>query len=375
MNQHDRAWVENSLDFAARQYREMLIAVGREGLYPRSLHADGSLKLVSGEDWTQGFFPGALWLLYETTHDAFFEKQALMATSPLEPLKHFTGHHDVGFIIHSSFGQAFRLTGHTEYAVVMADAAVSLMSRFSIGAGVIVSLEPFAGWRCPVLVDTLMNLELLFRVSELTGDITFADTAIRHADTTLHSHCRPDGGCNHLVDFDPENGTVRDIGSHQAFSGDSVWARGHAWAVYGFTMIYRYTGEARFLCQAEKTARYFLGHPHFPADGIPYWDLAAPHIPEEPRDSSAAAILASALIELDVLSGKQGFYRDRAASILRTLVSPEYQALFRQNGCFLLKHGVGNRKEGTEVDVPLIYGDYYFLEALTRFAFGLERDR
>lgn len=360
--------VHRTLDFAAVQYGLMLDAIDtqQEIKQPRSIDENGNLRLVSGGDWTVGFFPGALWYIYEHTNNEHFKEKAIVFTEALEELQYFKVHHDVGFMINSSYGNAYRLTGNEMYKPVLIQAAQSLNTRFRQEIGSIQSWASSKKWQCPVIVDNMMNLEILFKATQLSGDSTFFKNAVTHAETTLKNHYRPDFSCYHVVDYDTLSGEILAKETRQGYADESTWARGQAWGLYGFVMAYRYTQREDFLRFAERIAGFLLNHPNLPDDKIPYWDYDAPDIPDEPRDASAAAIMASALYELSLYSSSGEAYRESADTILKSLTSEKYLARKGENLNFLLQHCVGAKPLNKEVDVPLNYADYYFLEALTR---------
>ncbi|MFT3831024.1 MAG: glycoside hydrolase family 88 protein [Opitutaceae bacterium] len=359
--------VRENFEFAAAQYSGLLEAVRGEPTLPRSFE-NGRRRMVGSEDWTSGFFPGSLWLLYDYTRDAQWRAAAEDYTGRLAGLRHFAGHHDVGFMLGCSFGQGLRLTQNPEYRAVLVDGAHALATRFRPGAGVIRSWD-FGPWRCPVIVDNMMNLELLLWAARESGEPRLREIAVSHANKTLANHFRPDSSSFHLVDYDPETGAVLKKQTVQGFADGTAWARGQAWGLYGFTVLFRETRDPAYLARARAIAGFLLHHPNLPADKIPYWDFNAPDIPRALRDTSAAAIMASALLELsgfvDATAAQE--YRDVAACQLRSLSSPAYRAELGGNGGFLLRHGVGHIPERHEIDVPLVYGDYYFLEALLRY--------
>ncbi len=333
---------------------------------PRTLSPTGALQLVPARDWTSGFFPGELWYLYEYTHDPEWMKQARLYTAKLENEKFNAGTHDMGFKIYCSFGNGYRLTNDPAYREVIIQAAQTLIKRYKPAAGIIRSWDHHKDvWQCPVIIDNMMNLELLFAATKLTGDKTFADIAVKHAQTTMKNHFRPDMSSYHVVDYDTLTGKVIKKNTHQGYSHESAWARGQAWALYGYTMCYRETRDKAFLEQAEKVAAFMLQHPRLPADLIPYWDFDAPKIPDEPRDVSAATVMASALYELATFSKQGAMYRAKADRIVDNLaknyVSPE-----GGSQGFILLHSTGSKPANSEVDVPLSYADYYYLEALLR---------
>ncbi len=337
-----------------------------QAVFPRSLNADGSLMTSDIMWWCSGFYPGSLWLVYEYTGDENFKHLALKYTLQLEPLRYRENDHDVGFQIMCSYGNALRLTGDKEYEAVIKDAAASLSTRFNPAVGCIKSWDGNT-WAYPVIIDNMMNLELMFKGAELSGDTTLADKAVTHAETTIKNHFRPDYSTWHLVNYDPEDGQVLGKQTVQGFSDDSAWSRGQAWALYGYTMVYRFTKDSKFLDQALKVAEYLL--PRLPEDGIPYWDYDSDEIPNDLRDASAAAIMASALVELSRYTTDAetaARYQTVARKIITTLASEEYLAEGGEISGFLLKHSVGNKPGNSEVDVPLTYADYYFLEAILR---------
>ena len=286
-------------------------------------------------------------------------------------MKYLKWHHDVGFMIGCSYLNGYRMADKKEYKDVIIEAAKSLSTRFRPNAGVIQSWDAdkgwqgTRGWKCPVIIDNMMNLELLFEATALSGDSTFYNIAVKHADTTMAHHFRPDNSCYHVVDYDPETGEVRKRQTAQGYADESAWARGQAWALYGYTTCYRYTKDKKYLDQAQKVYNFIFNNKNLPEDLVPYWDYDAPNIPNEPRDASAAACTASALYELDgYLPGNH--YKETADKIMESLGSPAYRAEVGTNGNFILMHSVGSIPHGQEIDVPLNYADYYFLEGLMR---------
>ena len=337
-----------------------------DAIYPRSLSQDGKLVTSDYKWWCSGFFPGTLWYLYEYTEDDSIKNLALKYQSGLEPLRYSTHDHDLGFQLMCSYGNCLRLTDNKDCIPILLDGANSLASRFDPRVGCTRSWS-FGKWSYPVIIDNMMNLELLFKASELGGRNEFKEMAISHANVTKANHFREDYSCFHLVDYNPETGEVERRQTVQGYSDDSSWARGQAWALYGFPMVYRFTKNEDFLNHAVSIADYLLAR--LPEDGIPYWDYDAPGIPDEVRDASAAAIMASGLIELstyvDTKAAKR--YLAVAEKILRTLASEEYLAEVGEQCGFILRHSTGNKPGDSEVDVPLTYADYYFLEALIRY--------
>ncbi len=333
---------------------------------PRSLSPDGKLNLSSSKDWTSGFFPGVLWLLFDYTGDKKWESQAREFTANIENEKLNGGTHDMGFKIYNSFGQGYRLTSDQNYKEVIIRGAKTLSKRFNPVIGCIRSWDHSRDkWGFPVIIDNMLNLELLFAVSRITGDSSFYKIAVSHANTTLKNHFRSDYSSYHVLDYDTITGKVLKKNTHQGFSHESSWSRGQAWGLYGFTMCYRETKDPKYLLQAEKIASFLLNHPNMPKDLVPYWDFDAPNIPNEPRDASAGAVICSALFELSNFSKNGIEYRKKANLILANLTK-DYRSAIGANRGFLLLHSTGTKLTNIEVDVPIIYADYYYLEALIR---------
>ena len=338
-------------------------------IMPRCVEKDGSLRLVGMRDWCSGFFPGSLWQMYEYSHDAFWRDKAAENTWMIEDVKYHDGTHDLGFMMYNSFGQAYRLTGEQAYRDVVIQSAKTLATRFNEKVGCIRSWSWGTPdrWKFAVIIDNMINLELLFEASRLTNDKRYYDMAVSHANTTLNNHFREDGSSYHVVDYNPEDGKVIKRITHQGLFDESVWSRGQAWGLYGFTMCYRYTHDEAYLRQAQKIARFFFSQQDMPADLIPYWDMRDPAIPNAPRDASAAAVFASGLYELATYSDAEQAkeYRRVADKIISSLVSKYSSEPGTMQG-FLLLHSTGNYPAKDEIDVPINYADYYFLEALHR---------
>ena len=291
---------------------------------------------------------------------------ALKYQNDLEPLRFRTKDHDVGVQLMCSFGNCLHLTGNQECVPVILDGAKSLATRFDPEVGCTRSWN-HGKWTFPVIIDNMMNLELLLKAAELGGDDSLKNMALTHARTTIRNHFREDNSCFHLVDYDPETGEAIGKQTVQGYADESAWARGQAWALYGYTMMYRFTQEQDMLDQAVEVAEYVL--PRLPEDHIPYWDYDSPSIPDDVRDASSAAIMASALIELSayVDADKSARYLVVAEKMLRSLASDTYLMGEGKGHGFLLKHSTGNKNKDYEVDAPLTYADYYFLEALMRW--------
>lgn len=354
--------------FAAQQYAGLLERLKDQKVEQPKTLENGRFRTVPARDWTSGFFPGSLWLIYEQTQDPVIRAAAENFTARLEPLRKFTGHHDIGFMINCSYGHGYRLTGNPAYREMMIQGARNLSTRFNAKTGVIRSWD-FGKWRYPVIVDNMMNLELLLWAHEQTKEASFRDIALSHANKTLENHFRPDGSSVHLVEYDQETGAVLKRQTVQGYADESSWARGQGWGLYGFTTMAAMTKDPAYLAQAEKIADFVTRHPRLPADGIPYWDFDAPRIPDALRDASAGAIICSALLQLSELVPAEAGARYRAVAErqLRTLCTAAFRAGLGENGHFLLMHSVGHIPEKREIDVPLNYADYYFLEALSRY--------
>lgn len=376
----------DKLQFIEGQIENTLAVANDLTQIPRTITDDGTLVTTGLQSWTSGFFAGNLWYLYELTGEEKWKNEAIKWTEALDSIKFLTDHHDIGFMINCSYGNGLRLTGNKEYEKVLVQAAKSLSTRYNPNVKCIESWdyrEAWDGkteWFYPVIIDNMMNLELLFKASNLSGDDTFRNIAVQHALTTMKNHYRDDYSSYHVVDYDTITGEVLDKATCQGFVDESSWARGQAWGLYGFTMCYRYTKDKRFLDFAEHVADYMINHPNLPEDKVPYWDYNvidegltpewdydASKFPVIPRDASAAAITSSALFELATYSTDNSEkYKSAATKILKSLASPDYLAINSSNKYFILNHSVGSIPHGVEIDVPLVYADYYFLEALAR---------
>lgn len=367
--------IEENIEFAGQQIGleiDMMNAKG-EILNPRTIEKDGSTRYNTPELWTSGFFPGSLWYLYELTGDKKWKTEAEKVTETLDTVQYLTWHHDVGFMVYCSYGNGYKLTNNPAYKKVIIQTAKSLSTRFRPNIGAIQSWnvhrgwQAKRGWQCPVIIDNMMNLELLFEASKLSGDSSFRDIAIKHAETTLENHFRPDHSCYHVIDYDTITGQVRNKVTAQGFADESAWSRGQGWAMYGYALCYRETKDVKFLKKAEDIAEYLFNHPRMPKDLVPYWDFDCKDIPNSPRDASAAAVIASALYEMSTYSPEKAKnYKELADKIVENLSSEAYRAKLGENNNFLLMHSVGSIPHGAEIDVPLNYADYYFLEALVR---------
>lgn len=371
--------------FAEAQTRKMLQATGEPTgeNYPRTMKDNGELKVTGMYEWTSGFFPGSLWYLYELSNDGKWKNEAEKWTASLEPLKTHTGTHDLGFMMYCSYGNAERLASKAQYKGILIESANSLISRYNENTQTIKSWNYNKSWNdsterfFPVIIDNMMNLELLFFASKATGDKKYYDIAVKHADATIKNHFRDDFSTYHVVDYDTITGKVLSKGTAQGLSDNSTWVRGQAWAIYGYTMTYRETQDKKYLETAIKATDFYLKH--LPEDLIPIWDFNvgqegytpdkksnALQFQEKLRDASAGAIVCSALFELGKLANNKA-YTQAAEKMLHSLASPAYRADLGTNANFMLMHCVGSIPHKSEMDKPLVYADYYFLEALARY--------
>ena len=352
------------IDFLARQVGEGIFAKA-DSLRPNpSAEKIGTLRTCGPYDWTSGFFPGSLWLEYELTGDEQLKKYAIEYTNELLPVSFYKGTHDVGFMIGCSYGNAERLSPADSISSVIIRTAENLASRFDPRIGAIRSWD-FGEWNFPVIIDNMMNLELLFEASKLSGDNKYRDIAVSHANKTMENHFRADRTSYHVVSYN-EDGSVELRQTWQGKGDETPWARGQAWGVYGYTVCYRETSDTKYLDFAKSLADMIMERVTT-EDKIPYWDYDAPADKETPRDASAAAITASAFLELGGYLPDGEKYLKYAEDILRSLSSEEYLAAPGTNCGFILKHSTGSLPHGSEIDVPINYADYYFLEALKRY--------
>jgi len=348
----------------------------KPGELPRT-YENGGLQTIRYDHWVSGFFPGVLWMLYENKGDAKLKEYAQMYTDRVEPAKKVTNTHDLGFMLYCSFGQGYRLTGNKHYLEVIDEGTQSLLTRWNDKIGVIKSWESGPKWQYPVIIDNMMNLEMLCFMTKETGNRRYERIAEKHAQTTMKNHFREDFSTFHVVSYDTITGKPHAKNTAQGYADGSSWSRGQAWGLYGYTMMYRETLNPIYLKQAQEIGKFLMNHPRLPEDKVPYWDYDAPNIPKPgkksrkpapKRDASAAAVMASALIELSQLDPSEMApkWLELAKKQLRTLSSEEYLAKEGEQGGFIIKHGVGHHQAGAEVDVPLTYGDYYYVEALMR---------
>lgn len=360
--------IDSALPKAALQYKYLGTQLPPDVL-PKTYYPLTKKFETSGSRWwTSGFYPGSLLYLYEYSGDPFLLKEEKRVEKIIEKEQFNKGTHDLGFMMYCSFGAANRLNPSREYEQILMNSARSLSTRFNATAGVIKSWDHGA-WKYPVIIDNMMNLELLFWATRFSGDSSFYKIAVTHANTTMKNHYRADNSSWHVVDYDITDGHVISKKTHQGYADYSAWARGQAWGLYGYVVMYRCTRDPKYLDHANKIARFITTHPSMPEDKVPYWDYHTPEIPATYRDASAAAITASALLELSRYTGvtQSNAYKSFAEKILRSLASPTYTAPYGENGGFILKHSTGHLPGNSEVDVPLTYADYYYIEAMLRY--------
>lgn len=359
--------IDEEFRFATAQYKVLAHNIPA-GKTPQS-YQDG--KSVNKEItwWCSGFYSGSLWYIYEQTKDAAVKKQAEDALKLIEPNQTYTGNHDLGFMMFCSFGNAYRITGKPEYKAIINRSAESLSTRYHEQVKAIQSWNKSKYWEYPVIIDNMMNLEMMNWVSDNGGDPKYKEISIKHANTTLKNHFRPDYSSYHVIDYNPATGAVRRKATWQGAADCSAWSRGQGWALYGYTMMFRFTKNEAYLTQARGVAKFILNHPNLPEDKIPFWDFDAQGIPYAKRDASAGALIASALLELAQYSpdDEKKTYKAAAETMIYSLSTDAYRAKPGTNGGFLLMHSTGAYPLNSEIDVPLIYADYYYLEALARY--------
>lgn len=366
--------VDQELNYCNEQIQKTLSRIGDTTMMPRNILAGQSewnLVPVKIEEWTVGFWPGILWYNYENTKSEEMLEAARHYTDILEPLTTLPAYdHDLGFQVFCSYGNGYRLTGDEKYKQIILNAADTLATLFNPKVGTILSwpreVEP-NNWPHNTIIDNMLNLEMLYWAAANGGNKELYDIATKHAETTMKYHFREDGSSYHVAVYDTIDGHFIKGVTHQGYADDTMWARGQAWAIYGFTMVYRETKDKKFLRFAEKVTDIYLKR--LPEDYVPYWDFDAPNIPDEPKDASAASIVASALLELSQLEDdpvKAVDYRNAAVNMLITLSSDEYQSR-EKNSAFLLR-SVGHKPNGSEINASINYADYYYIEALTRLS-------
>lgn len=353
---------------AGKQYKVLMSNLPQDK-FPKTYFPKTGKYEFSGSDWwCSGFYPGSLLYIYQQTKDAELLKENNRILGVLEKEKFNTTTHDLGFMMYCSFGNAKDIAPKPEYKDILIQSAKSLATRFNPTVGCIKSWDSKKG-DFLVIIDNMMNLELLFWATKVTGDSTYYKIAVTHANTTMKNHFRPDYSSYHVINYNATTGGVQQKKTAQGYADESAWARGQAWGLYGFAVMYRETKNPIYLEQAKNIAKFILMHPNMPADKVPYWDFNAPNIPTALRDASAASVMASALLELSGYVDKnlKKDYIKNAEAMIYSLSNAPYKAAIGTNGGFLIEHCVGHIPQNTEVDVPLTYADYYFLEAMKRY--------
>ena len=334
--------------------------------YPRNVPIDSTKwKTTNYKDWTGGFFPGQLWYMYESTSDEYWKTQAIKWQKAMEPAKSITWTHDLGFMVYNCYGHAWRLTRDPKYKEILFTTAASLDKLYNNKVGTTKSWTWRKNWMHPTIIDNMLNLELLFWAGKNGGRRAFYEHAFQHATVTQREHLRPNYTSYHVVNYDTATGKPLHKVTDQGLADSSTWARGQAWGIYGFAMSHRETKNIKFLATAKKMAEVFMAY--LPEDNIPYWDYNAPKNAGTPRDASAAAIAASGMLEIARLSKDpidELTYREYAVKLLTALSSPQYLA--PANSPAILQHSTGSMPHKSEIDVSLIYADYYYVEALIR---------
>jgi unsaturated chondroitin disaccharide hydrolase len=360
-----------ALDYCMVQATNTAISLTDTSTVPRSI-ASGrkQWRMIDRHDWTSGFWPGIEWYLYESSKDEAWKQRAEQSQKFLAPLIDSSAiDHDIGFVMYCSYGNGYRLTQHPAYKAILLRAADTLAKLYNPKVGTILSWPrevPGVDWplRHNTIMDNMLNLELLFWASKNGGGERLYDIAVSHASTTMRNQFRPDYSSYHVVVYDTATGKKIKGITHQGYSDSSMWARGQAWAIYGYTMVYRETKDKKFLSFVQNVTDVYLQR--LPEDLIPYWDFDDPSIPDVPKDASAACIVASALLELSTFVkdvNKAKMYREKAEAMLKELTL-HYQS-HNKNNAFLL-HSTGHKPNGGEIDASIIYADYYYIEALLR---------
>jgi rhamnogalacturonyl hydrolase YesR len=360
--------LENNTETVLQNRFQKLLEYPVDSLsFPRSMSiAHDTIRKVPSKDWTSGFFPGNLWKIYQLTGDERYKEKAAEWTALMANQQWNGKTHDMGFKIFCSYGEGLKVEDNQTYRDIIVQSAKTLCTRYNKNVGSLRSWDFKSDvWEFPVIIDNMMNLELLFETTKITGDSTYHNIAVQHANTTLKNHFRPNNSIYHVVVYDTITGNVKEKVTHQGINDDSSWARGQGWGIYGYTMLYRYTKNPIYLKQAEATAKFYMENPNLPEDGIPYWDFNDPAIPNAPRDASAAAVVSSALFELYGYT-KNKVYLDFATKTLNNLNSSNYLLEDSINQPFILNHSTGDWPKNSEINAPIVYADYYFLEAMLR---------
>lgn len=360
----DTDWISQSVKVASVQLMSLAETCKEAQKLPRSIK-NNQLRLEDSYEWTSGFFPGSLWYQYELTGNTYFKEQAEYYTSLLHEVQTYKGSHDLGFMMYCSYGNQYRLTRNDSIPAVLINTAENLISRYNDNIKAIRSWD-FGPWNYPVIIDNMMNLELLFWASKYTHNPKYREVAIKHANTTLSHHFREDMSSYHVISYN-NDGSIESKGTYQGYDNESSWARGQAWGFYGMVVAYRETKDEKYLEVAQQIAGLIMELPTMPEDKIPYWDYQAPNIPDAPRDVSAAMVTAAALLELSTMVKDGKPYFGYAECVLKNVSGKPYFAEENTNCGFLLKHSVGHLPANSEIDTPIVYADYYYLESIKRY--------
>ena len=361
--------VDSEIAYCRSQAMRTLVSIPSLDKIPNSMDLDSiKWRYTQAGSWTCGFWPGILWYLYEDTKDNMWREAAGKVTDMIAPLAYRKAKsHDSGFIMMCSLGNGYRLTGKPEYKEGLLHAADSLAMLYNPVVGTILSWPGMVkkeNWPHNTIIDNMMNLELLFWAARNGGGQYLYDIACKHAETTMKHQFRKDYSCYHVAVYDTLTGDCIKKCTHQGYADESMWARGQAWAIYGYTVVFRETGDPKYLEFAEKLVDVYLKN--LPEDYVPYWDFNAPDIPNAPKDASAACVVASALLEMSGFYGNgQGEkYKEAAEKMLCSLSSDKYQS--RDTNVAFLLHSTGHWPAKSEIDASIIYADYYYIEALLR---------
>ena len=376
LSEHKYIDADQQLDYCSQQVNRALEAMCDSDytMEPRNILAGDTTwncRKACAEEWCSGFWPGILWMDYMETKEKHVLKAAEGYTGALAFLAQQPAYdHDLGFLVINSFLKGYEATGNTYYKQIALACADTLATLYNDKVGTILSwprhVKDYGGHN--TIMDNMINLELLFWASENGGSQRLKDIAVSHADTTMRYHFREDGSCYHVAVYDTLTGQFIKGVTHQGYADSSMWSRGQSWAIYGYTTVYRYTKEQRFLDFAQKVTDIYLKRLKETSDDwVPLWDMDDPRGLQAPKDASAACVVASALIELSqyVEKKKAKVYQDAAESMLRDLSSEKYQS--REKNVAFLMHSTGHHPAGSEIDASIVYADYYYIEALLRW--------
>lgn len=359
--------IDEILDQNVSKTKETLGTLSEINNFPRNIpNGKTAWEFVDVKDWCSGFWPGVLWYAYEYSGDEYIKQEAERFTQPIKTIAYSPAQdHDIGFMVYCSYGNAYRLTGNEEYKKILLSAADTLATLYNPNVGSIHSWPMKEQYPHNTIIDNMMNLELLFWAAKNGGNKRLYDIANSHAKVTMKYIVRPDNAVYHLGEFDDKTGAFIKGHAHQGYADESMWARGQSWGIYGFAISYRETGNKEFLETSIRLADHFLER--LPEDGIPFWDFDDPKIPNAPKDASAAAVAACGMLELYNLVNNEKLkdkYLMAATKFVNILSSEKY--LSGDKNQAILLHSTGHHPKNSEIDVPIIYADYYYMEALLR---------